>query len=65
MAEVHSTYQWELSEPDGIDVRISGRNTSVNVTVTISKNNVFAIIEVLIFSIFQYFDISIYSICKD
>ena len=45
MAEVHSTYQWELSEPDGVSVNVSGNRSSVNVTVTISKNNVFAIID--------------------
>lgn len=44
MAEVHSTYQWELSEPDEISVNVSGNRSSVNATVTISKNNVFAII---------------------
>ena len=45
MAEVHSTYQWELSEPDRISVNVSGNRSSVNATVTISKNNVFAIID--------------------
>ena len=45
MAEVHSTYQWDLSEPDGISVNVSGNRSSVDVTVTISKNNVFAIID--------------------
>ena len=45
MAEVHSTYQWKLSEPDGISVNVSGNRSSVNATVTISKNNVFAIID--------------------
>ena len=45
MAEVHSTYQWELSEPDEISVNVSGDRSSVNATVTISKNNVFAIID--------------------
>ena len=45
MAEVHSTYQWELSELDNISVNVSGNNSSVNATVTISKNNVFAIID--------------------
>ena len=45
MAEVHSTYQWELSEPDMISVNVSSNNSSVNATVTISKNNVFAIID--------------------
>ena len=45
MAEVHSTYQWKLSEPDEISVNVSGDRSSVNATVTISKNNVFAIID--------------------
>lgn len=45
MAEMHSTYQWELSEPDMIIVNVSGSNTSVNATVKINKNNVFAIID--------------------
>ena len=45
MVEVHSTYQWKLSEPDEISVNVSGNRSSVNATVTISKNNVFAIID--------------------
>ena len=45
MAEVHSTYQWKLSEPDTIMVNVDVSNTFINATVKINKNNVFAIID--------------------